>query len=144
MQFRKIRLPATEHRPIICSTKLRGNSAASSAKAPAAVMPCSLSWALSLSAPNRWYRFVPICTTPADRRCSQGSPRVSSIWNMGASTFRVRAPVVTPARMKSWSEKTVWLHRRKERIITTVFPDRMAPSASIIRQCSFPLPGCHQ
>ena len=58
--------------------------------------------------------------------------------------MRFRAPAVTPARMKSRPEKEDWLQRRKERIMETVLPERMAPSARKIRQSAAGEPGRHQ
>ena len=57
---------------------------------------------------------------------------------------RRSAPPVTPAMMKSRSWNVERLHSRKERIMETVLPERIAPSASMIRQCSWPDPGRHQ
>ena len=56
--------------------------------------------------------------------------------SIGPSTLRARAPEVTPARIKSFPLKQVRLHSRKERIMATVFPLRMAPSARTMRRSS--------
>ena len=46
--------------------------------------------------------------------------------------------------MKPLSEKQLWDQKRKDRIMAMVFPDRIAPSARIMRSFSCPEPSRHQ